>query len=532
MGRLYPHSFALAVTLLAVCAALLTPPPARCAEGVSGEVLVDVHGAVFASQCTPCHADFDVSDSDGPRFSHGSHLTVACAACHWGVPHVGGSTAGPVMRSCFNCHGLSHGDLGSIAGAECETCHRPGEELQPANHDEDWVNEGHSPIADRGAGDCMMCHSDTAECDECHVASGVLTDPVAAVFMGVLPVLPDRQPRYVVIDGETTAEQCNACHPSTDARPSEVLTFAHSEHPEDDGGCAVCHQRFAHQVERVLAPPMRACDDCHGQAAYAMGAPSIYECGACHPADFALKPTEHSAEFDRGQHRLQAMDDRGECAMCHVQDACVDCHYGRRQQPDGRRMPRVVPTNHKGLDWLGGHGVRARSGGDTCSDCHDTQSCEACHHTPMPHPADWLSNHEAESSRDERDCNVCHVERDRCQRCHHEPVLGGSLDVVACNPCHADMTPDSAAIPSRVFAEHAVHFGKTVEAGLSLSCDDCHTTYGGTESGRRARADLVQAGHDLGLCYSCHRGRSDSPQSVGLPSGDGLCLSCHDGLEL
>ena len=164
------------------------------------------------------------------------------------------------------------------------------------------------------------------------------------------------------------------------------------------------------------------------------------------------------------RHRWVAADQGPECATCHTESDCVDCH-------DGRVRPRTL---HPG-DYLSAHVAEARRDSPRCSSCHQTSRfCAECHArlglAPIAAPdvrasrryhppeAVWVrgpSMHGLEARRAMNTCVSCHAERD-CVVCHGGMGIGGGLsprpvgfaascagalarNARACVTCHGDL---------------------------------------------------------------------------------------------
>jgi hypothetical protein len=81
----------------------------------AGHPVVNMTGEVTRDSCSPCHMRLDEADTPGLIYSHGTHLLVACSACHPVMPHEGSETSRPTMAGCFACHGVPH-SAGPVLG--------------------------------------------------------------------------------------------------------------------------------------------------------------------------------------------------------------------------------------------------------------------------------------------------------------------------------------------------------------------------------------------------------------------------------
>jgi hypothetical protein len=504
---------------------------------------IDLTGNVDASQCAPCHLRISDAIRPGLIFSHGNHLMVACSACHPTMPHEAGKTNAPTMEACFNCHGVPHGPQGQLALGSCPACHEKSFKLRPADHVAKYAGKPHAEAARSNLNRCMMCHTAAKDCDACHIkqdvriADGSKIGSMPSAYVPIVPLKVKRPSVIVYPDRPTSMGQCIYCHPDIDAFAKGKVIFAHSDHLRRDYKCTVCHPTFGHGAEQINRPPMETCYSCHGLVHAARGLVATEACDKCHPKSFPLKPPNHTPAFEGGDHKKRAEVDQEYCAMCHKSQFCIDCHQGRRLLANGSYSRRVIPADHRRGDWMGKHGPLYLQQKGACASCHDSKSCTTCHYTPMPHPANWPEQHGAAARRidtADRDCNVCHTDRERCQNCHHGGVKSKALVASACVGCHAIMKQTPAtSIKNKAFAEHAVHFNVQKSKGKPYQCNDCHVGFGtGQTTAGAPSADLKQAGHDVRLCYGCHGALDFENVRIAPYSGAALCIRCHRDLNV
>ena len=259
-----------------------------------------------------------------------------------------------------------------------------------------------------------------------------------------------------------TETQCRACHPIDRADPERVVAGA------PPARCAACHLGYApgKPIERVRleTPPLKfdhaahaktPCSGCHGDLskvdlATRAHLPTMQSCLACHregtqerrcadchvaklggliETEFAhgtLVPKHtgmgdaHGPGFAK-DHRQEAMQPDATCGACHDRSECVTCHQGVTR-----------PLEFHPGNYLLAHAVEARRGTPDCSACHRAQSfCVGCHErsgignrTPGEfvgsgefHPANWISLHPRDATRNIPPPASCHREED-CIRCH------------------------------------------------------------------------------------------------------------------
>ena len=157
----------------------------------------------------------------------------------------------------------------------------------------------------------------------------------------------------------------------------------------------------------------------------------LSECRDCHRAE-GIAPN-HDEDWTRS-HRQLASKAGSNCAQCHNQSFCLDCHQGGGISADlstdtfGRDY---VPKSHRS-DFVNLHPIKALDNPQTCYRCHDQKYCTACHdrfpkgsfriksHLPSGSGQTfmWSSEHASEARRNLQSCQTCHPDGDVCLRCH------------------------------------------------------------------------------------------------------------------
>lgn len=344
---------------------------------IAATILIEVGGDVYPEKCRPCHADYSETDNPKYVFSHGNHITYQCSSCHPTFPHGPAGTQTPVMKDCFNCHGLYHGPQGVIAKGDCEACHG-GKlvDLRPASHTADWAGAPHvTPAEERLTTECSMCHAKN-DCDVCHVSERVVWSPPEPMIY-------------------TAGNGCLACHGSPNLIKSgadgiksyHVTGLEASAHNELT--CPDCHIDFAYAdpkpptrvwyVNAGLSCSAAGCHDedditaayeasAHG-AALADGDYASATCGSCHGGhDIARLDTQAavtdlyfaSEQMCAGCHldRWESYHDpyHGQAYKRFAEDAppCWGCH------PAHEVLPSTDPESST-------HPARV---GETCASCH------------------------------------------------------------------------------------------------------------------------------------------------------------------
>jgi hypothetical protein len=156
------------------------------------------------------------------------------------------------------------------------------------------------------------------------------------------------------------------------------------------------------------------------------------ECQDCHSGSGVM--SNHGA-FYMKEHRLLAQRAGNNCADCHQQSFCLDCHKGGGIEPDlTRSLSRrgeYMPRSHRS-DFISIHSIKAADNPQNCYRCHESRFCSDCHtktkkgsmniksHRKAGNTQiyDWNADHAAEARRNLQSCESCHPEADVCVRCH------------------------------------------------------------------------------------------------------------------
>jgi hypothetical protein len=525
------------VAVLLAAALLLAPTIARAAgPEIPSPPAIDTAANVQQSECAPCHLDLGSVNVPGLIFSHGNHLMVSCDGCHSRMPHADGNTESVPMEVCYACHGVQHGPQGELATSDCRKCHSPSFKLKPPTHDTAWAGKPHADAAKRGGlNGCMMCHTAAKTCDPCHERKNLGLGKMPSTYVSYLAERAKPPSVKVYPNGPTTMGQCVYCHPDLDKITPGRLIFAHAAHLQRNYKCTVCHPQFGHSESGIQRPDMLSCYRCHGLSHGTQGLVAGDACIKCHPKSFPLVPVNHTAAFKQGKHKALAERRPAYCGMCHQPIFCVICHTGKGTTPNSPSKP-VMPVDHTDARWMGLHGKKFMANQGECGACHDGPSCQRCHKTPVPHPANWISDHRPRGGITADDCNICHRDRSKCQNCHHGALKTAELTEANCargpglHGCHATMAEKPAtAIKDKGFSEHAVHFNVAKKKGHPYRCYECHTDFGNSKSQQELE---LQQGHDLRLCYSCHGALDPFNVQIAPYKGAALCRRCHHNLNI
>lgn len=321
--------------------------------------------------------------------------------------------------------------------------------------------------------------------------------------------------------------------------PEDRILFPHAVH-RDEADCADCHAGIeaSTSLDSRFLPAKPACAECHDEVEDAAA------CGTCHaepahaagfagarPARLRFSHASHMEPAKRqclGCHRLADAGtagsthgftplDHDRCEGCHRADLdalrCTRCHTSLAAYSGG---PDLLYRHGDG--YVNRHAREARSGTDTCAQCHDQTFCADCHGRTAPrrlslrfpervdrgfiHRGDWVGAHPAEASNRRTQCLRCHGPA-FCDSCHERYGVGGHV-----RPSLDRPHPEGWLRPAGAASPH----------------------------GRAARRDIVRcaACHDQGPlsnCVECHRSGGVPPHPPGWDrdgaTSNPTCLICH-----
>lgn len=219
--------------------------------------------------------------------------------------------------------------------------------------------------------------------------------------------------------------------------PALAVDFNHTEHLTyiDDENCATCHLEGAAEI----IPADSACLECHEQDF----------------VDTVVKPGTKTHGLNWAtNHRPFAKSPSADCASCHQQDFCLDCHkagFADEQGDFGNNMINV----HRG-EFQVSHPIAARTNPQLCASCHEPDYCSDCHarfapadlaldshrrgftdgtlggahagfsaaqcqscHIDSVLPTHtWSNKHAREARKNLATCQACHPQGDTCLKCH------------------------------------------------------------------------------------------------------------------
>ncbi len=227
---------------------------------------------------------------------------------------------------------------------------------------------------------------------------------------------------------------------------------------------AWANMRFDHRAHLEEYVPGTACVTCHLADAQSI-VPDKKVCLDCHEQEVAAE-TDLGAVKTHGpvwalNHRSEAKGNAIDCAACHQQDDCLECHksgFADEQGAFGNNMINVHSS-----DFHITHPIAARTDQQLCASCHEPQFCNECHSefrfrtgrasgpshrrvfdlglngdidaihagidstqcdschlqgSVAPDFHDWSIGHAREARRSLTTCQACHPGGDVCIKCH------------------------------------------------------------------------------------------------------------------
>lgn len=294
-------------------------------------------------------------------------------------------------------------------------------------------------------------------------------------------------------------ETCTSCHEEEDVRGywdlnesapldgtyrstvDRKLRFSHKFHLElEVVECLTCHKSVVTDFDRAI-PTMNECYRCHstawcstpvvlGEGGFNLNIPPTAQCEeACHKTLVGLKPQNHlHANFIR-QHGNFAEngESQRECAICHSQNFCQQCHTPYNNVPLGidaenystEGSPRAIKIDDAAvltvqkvhsLTYRYTHGFDARAKSTRCRTCHEPESfCTPCHQNgydatgvrivPQSHQlagfatvggGEAMNRHGKLAKMDMESCVTCHnVDGGDpvCAGCHSNGAVTGGM---------------------------------------------------------------------------------------------------------
>lgn len=362
-------------------------------------------GVVFAvgaaGQMTPDEARHERSAVYPPhgletRFDHALHAAqFECVQCHEGVRASTHSAQEhtPRMEDCARCHPQVND---TEDGAACSFCHDGYRPLWPEPGGLFSVRDPRFPLSGPEPSvplrpNLVFAHSGhgAIDCAHCHVDEG--TGGAS---------LPREATCLDCHQREGTQLSCVGCHPAREDGNLEVRLPANARTGEQqlrpvnhDAGWGLAH------AAAVGADPT-SCFACH----------SDNDCLSCHQAMLGID-SRHPPGY-RSHHAMDARRQSSSCAACHEASSfCVDCHIDAGVHDISQADAMLGGRFHR-EGWVespgGEHGIVAQHGLFECASCHQESTCAECHVDVSPHGSGFLS----------RCSDLLDAEPGMCHRCH------------------------------------------------------------------------------------------------------------------
>ncbi len=344
-----------------------------------------------------------------------------------------------------------------------------------------------------------------AFCTDCHASAETSVTSTDDLF-------PDME-RCGYCHDVDSEDNCTKCHIGEEEnwqalpRPQKTLRFNHKLHVGmKDIKCQTCHR----DIEKVdfatkkNLPEMQVCSQCHNNVQAPL------ECTNCHTSTLNLRPQDHTADY-MVTHKNVARFGEEECAVCHTDNDCAECHEGASLftttsgsnkdiqtpfYPSGIGTKGLVVTRVHELNFRFTHPLEAQGRTQECAVCHETNNfCQSCHESegvdvagkPLWHGGpDWGALAGVVGTGGGRHAELAKRDIESCAGCHSTQG-----DDPTCLLCHTDFDGVLGTNPKT----HEGGFKNRFGEGSSYHDDDtavcfsCHT-------------DTNQAG--VGFCGYCH----------------------------
>jgi hypothetical protein len=349
------------------------------------------------------------------RFSHRQHAEqeIGCLQCHRAArtSRATRDRLVPGHTECGTCHDIEAAKAGEKTDppAACQVCH-PGFDwtVHPAPRSSvfpsaaiDFSHEKHLGLG--------------AKCEDCHFG-------VERLDLATRGELPKMANCLVCHEGKRAPNACGTCHlEALGVKGGRLETELPSGRlvPMAGNPFGLYHgPRFEHEHALLALGRRDQCAACHAQTF----------CDRCH--DGTTKPQSVHPNDWISLHPVSARQDEPRCDACHRrQTFCTACHerlgIGNNIGPGASGFRDPTADVHP-PGWLisgpGHHGVQASRNISQCASCHREEQCLQCHATTTeiikPHPPGFRDNCRSMLRKNERACVKC-----------HSPANPGSLDL-------------------------------------------------------------------------------------------------------
>lgn len=385
---------------------------------------------------------------DNPQIRNWQGRGLFCADCHDSSAVIAGKVSRPGTNQHAPCDDCHKAEFEKTPGPMCKVCHTT---VDPFTLDK--TKSPLQPYPDRGITSVLAStfshkvHLDRGQmeattgahvwCNDCHAREGGENPQPQGHKVCVRC-----HEQNAAVKAKLPLSKCAGCHVQRDVELKRErrwitgdLKFAHATHEKDRSGepikCEGCHENIANAKDRdaaYMVPKMEACATCHDDTRKTPDRVRMANCGVCHGADMGggappashgvtgTVPLDHNLEF-RKHHGDKAVPEFSKCSAkgCHPEvhgrpeDACFQCHQVQK------------PRDHNVM-FRDDHGREAEADSTRCAQCHQPETCAACHsipprsHTPI---ADFrLGGHAQQARFALTSCFACHTYQDTCALCH------------------------------------------------------------------------------------------------------------------
>ena len=214
---------------------------------------------------------------------------------------------------------------------------------------------------------------------------------------------------------------------------------------------------FDHQAHLGEYIPDTSCDTCHLADAQSI-VPTTTVCLDCHDkdevAEIDLKQSKTHGPVWALNHRAEAKGSAIDCASCHAQEYCLECHKSGFADEMGEFGNNMVNVHRD--DFMVSHPIPARTDQNLCSSCHETRFCSDCHDDWRFKTGDIGSPSHRRSfglGFDDSNIDSIHqgIDSSQCDSCHlqssvapdfHSWSIGHAREarksLITCQACHPD----------------------------------------------------------------------------------------------
>jgi hypothetical protein len=214
---------------------------------------------------------------------------------------------------------------------------------------------------------------------------------------------------------------------------------------------------FNHQAHLEEYVPGTACSECHIEGAESI-VPSTKVCLDCHSQDLVDEvslrlPKTHGPVWSLN-HRTEAKGRAIDCAACHSQEYCLECHRSGFADEMGELGNNMINVHRD--DFHVSHPIAARTDQNLCSSCHESRFCSECHNAWRFRTEDIGSPSHRRTFNlgfEDADIDAIHagIESSQCDSCHlqssvapnfHSWSIGHAREarksLITCQSCHPD----------------------------------------------------------------------------------------------